>query len=664
MFLYHRKHFVTLGFLIAFAGLFVASCSNSKCIPFNFNTSIPFSFKYGEQASPDCLKQWTEKTQKRTLDKCKTQYTTTWTDPKTGLEVRKVAVVYSDFPVVEWTVYFKNNGMTNSPILSDIQGLDFALPVADNDKCILHGNKGDFCTADSYEPFHDTLTVGNVMAFAPASSGKSSDGPKGWPYYNLQTGGKGLIIAIGWPGQWVSSFVLDTSKKIAIKAGQQTVHCYLKPGEEIRTPLISLLFWKEKDIADAQNLWRKYYRAHIIPHFNGEPQQPILQIQVSGREQDTTYVKKFLQAGIKPDICWRDAPWYPLDNGPYKGGDSWLNTGTWEFNPELYPHGVKPYTDWIHRRGMNFLLWFEPERVGDPNSWLGKNHPEWLLPGSSHGGILNEGNIQARTWLTNHVDSMIKLQGLDWYREDMNGVGPLPAWLKNDTPDRQGITENMYVQGHLAYWDALKSRNPKLHIDACASGGRRNDLETMKRAVPLLRSDFQWEGMDNVVRGNQGHTYGLSSWFPFQSTGVYFYDTYSMRSFYLPGFGMGGLTPENTAAQHQAYSECARISHDMLYGDYYPLTEYSIDTHHWIAWQFNNPKEGTGIVQAFRRDDCGASAMTFRLRGLKLKAHYKIIDFDSDVQPVVVTGKELMEKGISVDIKTKPGAAIIKYQKE
>lgn len=27
-------------------------------------------------------------------------------------------------------------------------------------------------------------------------------------------------------------------------------------------------------------------------------------------------------------------------------------------------------------------------------------------------------------------------------------------------------------------------------IDSCASGGRRNDLETLRRAVPLLRSDL------------------------------------------------------------------------------------------------------------------------------------------------------------------------------
>lgn len=37
-------------------------------------------------------------------------------------------------------------------------------------------------------------------------------------------------------------------------AGQQLVHLYLKPGEEIRTPLIALLFWQGTDVVRAQNL--------------------------------------------------------------------------------------------------------------------------------------------------------------------------------------------------------------------------------------------------------------------------------------------------------------------------------------------------------------------------------------------------------------------------
>jgi len=625
----------------------------------NNDAILPFSFVYDGKPSAEILKSWNRKAEMHIIDNERTEYQISWIDPVTELSIKCIVTEFSDYPVIEWTVYFKNMGGKNTPILSDIQGLNTTFERDKDYEFILHGNKGDYCTEDSYEPFNETLTPNKFMDFSPKGNNRSSDGPKGWPYYNLQMKDKGIIIAIGWPGRWASSFTRDAIDKLTVKAGLRNTNCYLKPGEEIRTPHISMLFWKNKDIADAQNLWRRYYIAHIIPSFAGQPQQPILQIQVSPNEKDTSYVQSFLDAGIKPDICWRDAGWYPHNNGHYEGNDSWMNTGIWEIDTLQYPHGFKVFSDWVHRHGMQFLVWFEPEHVGDMNSPLAKNHIDWLLPSGCQGSSLNEGIEEAREWLTNHIDRFIKTQGLDWYREDMNC-----SWQKDDeASDRIGITENMYVQGHLAHWDALKQLNPKLHIDACASGGRRNDLETMKRAVPLLRSDFQWPYMKNVVRGNQGHTYGLSSWFPFQGTGVYYYDKYSMRSFYLPGFGMGGLTQENTAAQKQAYSECSEINQEMLFGDYYPMTPYSIDAEHWIGWQFNRPETGMGFVQAFRRDSCKEESITFHLRGLEEKAQYEVIDFDSR-QSIVISGKGLMEDGLQVMINDKPGSAIYKYKKK
>ena len=99
------------------------------------------------------------------------------------------------------------------------------------------------------------------------------------------------------------------------------------------------------------------------------------------------------------------------------------------------------------------------------------------------------------------------------YRQDFN-IDPLPYWRAADAPDRQGITEMKYVEGYLAYWDELLKRHPKMFIDSCSSGGRRNDVETLRRAVPLLRSDWY-----NSPEGQQCQTYGLSLWFPFQGTG-------------------------------------------------------------------------------------------------------------------------------------------------
>lgn len=632
--------------------------------------ALPFSFIYDGRASERLLPDWTRTCQTTKLDAVRTQYVMRWTDSRTPLEVRCAAVTYADYPVIEWTVYLKNAGTNDAPLLENIQGLDLRVARGAESEFILHGIKGDFCKADSFEPYRLTLATNAVEKFAPpAHSGKSCDGARGWPYFNLQYPGGGIILAVGWPGQWSASFARDGQAGLRVQAGQALTRLRLKPGEEIRTPLTALLFWEGADVVEAQNLWRRWYRAHTLPRVNGKPQPAVAQIQVGGFEKDTAYVQTFIDAGIHVDLCWRDAGgsrgsvWFKAGDGPYKEpGMIWLNSGTWEVDPAKFPNGFRPFSDWIRARGMQFVLWFEPERVGDPDSWLAKNHPEWLLPGTSHGALLDEGNPAARRWLTDHVSGMIASQGIDWYREDMNGGGPLPAWRRHDVPDRQGMTENLYVQGHLAFWDELRRRHPHLRIDSCASGGRRNDLETMRRAVPLLRSDFQFARMEGVVEGNQGHTYGLSSWLPFQGTGAYLYDAYAYRSFYLPSFGMGHLTAENRTAQQRAYAECRKIAPMMLAGDYYPLTPYSLKPDQWIGWQFNRREEGDGVVQAFRRASCADQSKTVMLRGLDPAAQYEITNFDAE-GTARSSGEDLMKKGLAVTIKDKPGSAVILYRR-
>jgi alpha-galactosidase len=621
---------------------------------------LPFSFTYDGKTSDAFLANCSTTAVATPLDDHRTQHELTWLDSRTGLEIRCVEVEYADYPAVEWTAYFRNTGTKETPILENIEGLDATFHRGPEGEFILNGIKGDWCNEASYQPYRLTLDKNFVKKFTPSENvGKSCSGPDGWPYFNLQMPGRGILMAVGWPGQWAGSFARDGADGLRVTASQQLTHLSLRPGEEIRTPLIAMLFWKGDDVVRSQNIWRRWFTADNMPRLNGQTQQPIKQIQVSATEANVAEVDAYLKAGIKPDVCWRDANWYVNSGSPFKGDGSWLNTGTWEPDPARYPHGFKPFSDYVHSHGSQFLLWFEPERVGDPTSWLAKNHPKWLLPCDGTGSIFNEGDPEAWKWLVDHIDTMIKTQGIDWYREDMNGNGPLPAWRRHDADNRQGITENLYIQGHLALWDELRRRNPGLRIDSCASGGRRNDLESMRRAVPLLRSDFQFPNMKGVVEGNQGHTYGLSFWLPFYGTGCYLYDQYSYRSFYVPSFGMDGITEKTAAAQKKIYDECGRISPFML-GDYYPLTPYSLALDHWIAWQFNRPESGDGMVQAFRRKSNPGASQTFHLARLDPAAQYTVTNLDVDGS-TTQSGQALMGKGLTVEIKDTPGSAIILY---
>jgi len=160
----------------------------------------PFSFASGGESSTILLPLWNRVRTDTILDTNRTQHVLTWTN--NGLEVKCIAVEYSNYPVVEWTVYLKNVGSSNSSILQDIKGLNSGFHRTNGPEFILNGNKGDFTTEDSYEPYRIALLPNTVKTCAPFYySGKSSDGPDGWPYYNLQIPDGGVILAIGWPGQ-------------------------------------------------------------------------------------------------------------------------------------------------------------------------------------------------------------------------------------------------------------------------------------------------------------------------------------------------------------------------------------------------------------------------------------------------------------------------------
>ena len=619
---------------------------------------IPFSFKYGGIESNTILSSVRVKESKRKKRKENAFDLVKRWKLKDGLTVTLKARTYRDFPAIEWSVFFTNNGKKRTQVLSDLFSLDYSFRYASLDSLEVHTNKGDDCSISSYEPYSIKLKKGEPEFFSPTPGGKSSTGERGWPYWNIQNGNKGFILALGWPGHWRCQMRKESEMEFSITAGQGSFNSYLKPGETIRTPLICMVFWKDQDLASSQNLWRRFYLSHVIPRFSGVPEKPATEIQIAQDDSSIEDAKRFLYSGIKPRICWTDAGWYPTLTG------DWLETGDWITSPDRYPNGIRRFSTWAHQEGMESLLWFEPERVFNGDNYLYNNHKSWLVPSCDDCCLtLNLGDKECLEWLIGHIDSLIVANGLDWYREDLNGSGPQCLWVALDSENRQGIHENLYVQGHLALWDELKSRHPNLHIDACASGGRRNDLETMHRAVPLLRSDYQWAYFgDEYIRGNQAHTWALSAWFPFQGSAVYEYESYKYRSFYLPCFGMGALTEENVDEQRKAYAECSQIQPMMLYGDFWPLTPYSTDADRWIGWQFNRENDGDGCIQLFRRENCRGENYTVKLRGLNPKAFYILTDFDNP-DTKIVSGEELMYSGAVIRIIHKPGSALLIYKR-
>ena len=127
---------------------------------------IPFSFTFAGEASQGLIRRWKSVRTSEKLDGGRTRHTTTWRSPDSGLEVRCVAVTYSDFPVVEWTLWFANRGDTDTPIIEDIQALDAAFPGQGT--AALHHNAGSLADGNDYSPRVTPLPAGASKRFSAA----------------------------------------------------------------------------------------------------------------------------------------------------------------------------------------------------------------------------------------------------------------------------------------------------------------------------------------------------------------------------------------------------------------------------------------------------------------------------------------------------------------
>ncbi len=828
-------------------------------------TSLPFSFRVGGQAAGDFLGLCAHSAKVERLDANRTRTTTTWRSDRTGLEVRCVAVVYRDYPVAEWTLWFRNIGAQDTPIIEGIQAADFDMPGGAGEP-VLHHNVGSPANRSDYGPLVTPLPPGTVKRIT-AAGGRPTN--TDMAYFDLDWGNRGIIAAVGWPGQWASEFRGSAAGAVRFTAGQELTRFVLHPGEEVRSPLMALLWWQAGD-ADGwirgQNLWRRWMMAHSMPRPGGKLPPPQFvasssrayeEMKHANEANQIMHIDRYLSLGLKLDYWWMDAGWYMQELG-------WPQVGTWEVDPARFPHGFRPISDHAHARGVKILVWFEPERVA-PGTWLYEQRPEWLLsadpeqdaalsaivgwrsdlggpdpavvvnasdrpvrmagiewepralsfhpgpkgeycvvrwtapsdgtydvsaafraidrqtttdvhvfhgsvrlfdaflrlnghgpearkdqriemragdtldfvvgwgngshicdstglsvrivgargevhdaardsspdrnpngnwsygwlkPGetpdtsafrllnvkarasSGSGRLLNLGNPDAWKWLVEHVDKLITDNGIDLYRQDFN-MDPLAFWRANDAEDRQGITEIKHVMGYLAYWDELRRRHPNMLIDSCASGGRRNDLETMRRAVPLWRSDYAYEAI-----GHQCMTYGISMWLPYHGTGTVACDNapyygggktpiqpYAFWSNVAPSLGSGVDVREELDFERLRHLvDGWRKLSPNYFGDYYPLTPYTQDSSAWIAWQFDRPEAGQGAVQAFRRQDSPDLRLAVKLRRLDPKASYVLTNLDSGTQ-TTVRGRDLTETGLLIECSEKPGAVNLLYRK-
>ncbi len=625
---------------------------------------FPLHFTYGETTYAGFGNVFEELSRDTVREGAKERTVVTLRHEDGLLSVRIEAAIYPAYGAYEWTVYFTNGGSRNTPRLADVRA-NVTLPGTD---AVLKGIGGD--AVKLYAPYHYTLKDHPIRF--ESSSGRPTHNT--FPYFNLEHGTGGTLIAIGWPGRWSADFT-EEQKQTTFAGGLYCLDSFLQPGETVRTPLMAFVCYEGRQEQDAMNLWRQWFIHCNMRQIDGELFPPVMAgytgliygEMTRATEANQIYaMDKYLDHGIPLTYWWMDAGWYTGPAGTSMEG--WPATGSWVVDTERFPTKFHDISEHAQSRGLNTLLWFEPEVVrvdldlmeqeGVKKDWYVGRVMEgtWL-----EGSLLDLGNEDARAWLVDRVAGVLRDGGISLYRQDFN-VDPAAAWNTADQKDRIGFVENRYVQGYLAYWDELIALFPNMMIDSCASGGGRNDLETMRRAIPVHKTDFEYHNYDV----KQSMHLSLFAWLPYFGTpavngdSMDKVDKYGVRSAYCSWVGLWYNVRSKNLEWDRLGDLCREWEqiNSYYYSDYYPLTPWSNTSVDWRGWEFFDQTENKGFLQFFRPEDSKETENTYVLYGLEPEQTYRLTDLDG-LFSTSATGRDLMEKGFRVLLPDARSTALI-----
>ena len=577
-----------------------------------------------------------------------------------NLSVTLVALHDRRYGESEWTVYFENTGAEETGLISGARSemrFEGRYPI-------LTGIMGDH--TNWYRPY--ALDVGDQTRYFESNSGRATH--VCFPYFNLQYGDGGAMLAIGWAGTWRADFSYDKAENVttARLRSVNNLRLRLKRGERVRTALFVRAAYTRRSEAFATNYWRQWFVDRNLPRADaaGTRLQPFSTSSLAsdtGRPNSDGSIsegwdtwrrslEKMLSEDVKVDFRWFDAGWYIAPDGTSPQTDWWGTVGTWTLDPNKWPGNTfRESTDFARAHSMKTLMWFEPERVTDPEN-LAAHYgydTKWAIRYSDRpDGVIsnNIGDPDCLRWTLQRITKTLVEGGVEMYRED-NNSDQAALWRYMDAregEDRQGVTECRFISAHYRMWDEIiactLAHGGCGFVDSCASGGGRNDLESLRRGIPLLRSDY-----DRTSTGIRlSMTTAFNRWVPFcgainkekkgQLDPKGTLDMYVWRASYLAAMNVDSQYAEDPDQDwdtlRRGLKEWRRVSPYIL-KDMYVHTPWHTEeeTTGFTAYSYFDPETREGVLLAFRQEACEEERLTLTFPFLKAEETCTMTDEDT-----------------------------------
>ena len=569
-----------------------------------------------------------------------------------GLEVTVETTVFESNATCQWIVYIKNTDNKNSGVISDFYPLNTSFKTG---KADLYYSMGSNTAASDFSLIKKELN--SIKRSFSGIEGKPTE--SFLPYFNIHGENVGMMLGIGWTGQWAAELLQKNgSSEISVK--QENLNAYLLPDESIRSPLVSVSFYKNDNALKGFNIFRKWIMDCVYPENVTKSSYTVM--EVAGPESTRTsdeiieILDGFDDSVYKQtDAFWMDAGWYTYNEGWYDG------VGNWTVDTKRYDKGISELSGYAAKKGLGHTLWYEPERIFPNTNFhkIGAEKEEWLISLNGEDNIMwNLANQDAYEYYCDYILNSLKENGVTIYRQDFN-FAPYGYWQKADKEyydGRTGICENHYVTNLYNFLDYLTENVDGLIIDNCASGGKRLDLEMAYRSIAFWRSDYNCSYHPDLFDATQSHTYGISFWLPITGSALYMEDEYAGRSDIMPLMLMDFFS--HTHPEFSFYKE----QRELMGQRYYPLDFGSFDNNKMLSMQFSTEDALSGTVLIYKRENVTDTKYNVKLNGLIPEKTYNVTDIDNPDKVTSLTGEQLMQEGITLPLPEGRKAIILMFE--
>ncbi len=485
--------------------------------------------------------------------------------------------------------------------------------------------------------------------------------------------GKMWFMQVGWSGG--VRFNVDYNAR----NGRDTTHLafsaeiishnpmiILKPHEVFVTPEIHIghIFGGLDESINEMNV---HIRKSVLTMPEAEGKTALINCGM-GAEHDMTvetskaYIEQFTAMG--GEIFTVDAGWVcPPDK-----------EGNWsDFNgrnipdAERYPEGIGAISDYAREHGLKFGLWVDIESAGKYCS-LHETHPEWFSVnpfGEPSPKYLDFSIPEVAEWAESELARIITEYKLDLLRVDHNVDYTEYFGMRNGE-----CVSVRHINAVYKMYENLKKRFPDVIFENCAGGGGRTDLGMMKNFNHSWVSDNQCAPASVII------TNGMTMALPpervdrlFAGMGCHSFGTLDlqMRNCMLGHISLNVMSPAD-AQYNTEQMEFIKHSVDIYKNFIRPFLSDARIYHHtpdvkkndFCVIEIASPDASRGAVAVFAL--AGASGkINVCPKGTNQSKQYKIT-LDNDCSSFTVSGRELRQNGVTVDIPCAMSSELLLFE--